>query len=136
MKLLVAFILMTVLSTNAMAWGDQRSISSNTIHYGVLTQTEIDALTPSKGDTVFNDDDSVLQFYNGSAWISAAASITLEDSISNGSMNGATQNAIYDALSLKVNSADLASVATSGVASDVASTPAGNLSSTNVQAAL
>jgi len=34
----------------------------------VLTQTEIDALTPVKGLLLFNDTEGVLQIYNGTTW--------------------------------------------------------------------
>ena len=34
----------------------------------VYTQTQINALTPSKGLLVFNDTDGILQIYNGTVW--------------------------------------------------------------------
>jgi hypothetical protein len=49
--------------------------------------------------------------------------IPIEDSVTDGSLNPVTSNAVFDALALKANSADLATVATSGDYNDLSNLP-------------
>jgi len=49
--------------------------------------------------------------------------IPIEDAVTNGSLNPITSNAVFDALALKANSADLATVATTGDYNDLDNLP-------------
>ena len=49
--------------------------------------------------------------------------IPIEDAVTDGSLNPVTSNAVFDALALKANSADLATVATSGDYNDLSNLP-------------
>ena len=40
----------------------------NSLNLKSYTTTQRDALTSAAGDIIYNSDDNVLQFYNGSAW--------------------------------------------------------------------
>jgi len=51
------------------ASNEQFTVQSNFL---VLTQAEINALTPSPGDTVYNSTANEVQYYNGSGWVSIA----------------------------------------------------------------
>lgn len=50
--------------------------------------------------------------------------IPIEDAVTDGSLNPVTSNAVFDALALKANSADLATVATTGDYNDLSNLPA------------
>ena len=41
-------------------------------NFEVLTQAEINLLSPSEGDTVYNSDVDEVQYYNGTQWVSIA----------------------------------------------------------------
>ena len=40
----------------------------NSLNLKSYTTTQRNALTSAAGDIIYNSDDNVLQFYNGSAW--------------------------------------------------------------------
>ena len=60
---------------NKMGYGFQEKVYANSMRIAlrkmglsVVTQAEINALTPVKGLLLFNDTEGVLQIYNGSTW--------------------------------------------------------------------
>lgn len=69
----------TLLKNPADAW---TNLSVNSLAYNSLTQTQINALTPVKGQLVFNSTIGGLQIYNGAVWTTIASS-TITPTISN-----------------------------------------------------